>query len=199
MQLRPLGVGSQTLTHGNLVAGFYGEVSGIITANELRERVGVSQGTAIQTGDITWLKFSSNYKTLYIAKQPIQRSVTWDYLQSLDLVFGKLLEIGNYGYLLRLIQGSNSNPRSGYTHSGCNNEWENLIVPLVRDWGVYTLKDIIPYSDGGRTWSQEVWSTVSDRCVAGISTNIANYGNVNSNDNSVLHGWRPVLELLYKI
>ncbi|OZV10807.1 hypothetical protein CIW83_18490 [Tissierella sp. P1] len=195
MTLRPLGVGSQILAHGDIVAGFYGEVTGIITADELRALAGVTQGTAMQTGDITWLKFSSNYKTLYIAKQPIQHSISWDYLHERDLVFGKMIEIGNYVYLLRLMQGANISPAN--TSGGYNNEWDNLIVKshTTGEWGLYSDADL--NVNPIRTIVQEVSSqSTEQRIMRGYT--ISHFGRGGSSDSFNYVAWRPVLELLYE-
>lgn len=196
--LRPLGVGSQILIHGDKMAGFYGEVNGIITADELRSMTGVSQGTPMQTGDITWLKFSHNYKTLYIAKQPIQHSISWDYLQSLDLVFGKMVEIGGKVYLLRLIQGANINANAHTQLSGYNSEWDNLIVNSVNTWNIYTAAEIgVNGAILGRfTWCQEIL-ILENRITRGGNSVINGYGNFASNRTDDVLGWRPILELLY--
>lgn len=197
--LRPLGVGSQVLTHGDRMAGFYGEANNIITADELRNIAGVTQGTPLQTGDIIWLKTSSNYKTLYIAKQPIQHSISWDHLQEKDLVFGKMIEIGNYVYLLRLIQGSNTNPiPAGNNTIGINSEWNNLIVQYCNIW--FNGNDL-GFSDNGRwSWCQEVYySNINNRIQrGGTLSNVANLNPSASNSVDQLWGWRPVLELLYE-
>lgn len=192
--LRPIGVGSKTLIHGDKIAGFYGEVIGIITADKLRSIAGVAQGTAMQTGDIAWLKFSHNYKTLYIAKQPIQHSISWDYLQEKDLMFGKMVEIGGSAYLLRLMQGANSSPAGA--SGGCNSEWDNLFekVRIGGLWNVYDSNELGLSSNGRVSWCQEVSSIDLLRRIgrqdSGINANISSLINI-------VYGWRPVLELLY--
>lgn len=198
--LRPLGVGSQILTHGDKMAGFYGEVNGIITADELRSMVGVAQGTPMQTGDITWLKFSHNYKTLFIAKQPIQHSISWDYLQSLDLVFGKMIEIGGNVYLLRLMQGANVSPSN--VVDGYNSEWDNLIVKVSTAglWKLYSdinLGTSASGEIGSATWCQEVrTANIAQRITRGSNYVYGFYSYASSGYLNTV-SWRPVLELLY--
>jgi hypothetical protein len=203
--LRPLGVGSQILTHGDKIAGFYGEVNGIITADKLRSMAGVTQGTPMQTGDITWLKFSHNYKTLFIAKQTIQAYISWDYLQSLDLIFGRMVEIGGSVYLLRLIQGANTSPSPGVEASnldlGANNEWSNLISKIHKSgvWGLYEDSEInIGVAGvGNATWAQEVASeNINNRVSLGIR-GVNGFMHWNSGTKNGAQAWRPVLELLY--
>jgi hypothetical protein len=195
--LRPLGVGSKILIHGDKVAGFYGEVNGIITVDELRALTGVSQGTPKITGDITWLKFSSNYKTLYVSKVLVQSTTSWDYLHERDLVFGKMVEIDNSVYLLRLIQGSNDNPTSSSgLNGGINNEWVNLMKNAIANWNIYTESDL---NIGGynATWCQEVIDGLTKRLTKGVTGIDAN--NAPTSDSaSGLYSWRPVLELLYE-
>lgn len=194
--LRPLGVGSQILTHGDKMDGFYGEVNGIITADELRSITNVAQGSPLQTGDITWLKFSHNYKTLYISKQPIQHSISWDYLHERDLVFGKMIEIDGKAYLLRLIQGNNVSPRASGVQAGTN-EWDNLMMFLI-SLGLYNEVDFGTGATNGRTTiCMEVGVSLESRVTRGGSS-IGGVSDYSSNNTVYVLGWRPVLELLYE-
>jgi hypothetical protein len=197
---------------GNLQAGFYGEATGIITANDLRTATGVTQGTAMQTGDITWLKFAHQHKTLFIAKQPIQHSISWDHLNvngvvsSFSVGGGKLLEINGIFYLVRLMQGSNINPAPNYTGSspsgtilGINNEWENLMIPVhgAGGWAQYTDADLVVASGEGRyTWCQEVHSNSLTNRVNRGGISVAYFHYLTSSDARFILGWRPVLEVL---
>ena len=201
MTLRPLGVGSQILTHGDKMAGFFGEVTGIITADELRNIAGISQGNPLMHGDITWLKFSHTYKTLYVSKVPIQRSISWDYLHERDAVFGKMVEINGKVYLLRLIQGSNINPVPTTNNtSGINSEWDNLMVNYVNNWGGDINFLGLVAGEGGWAHCQEVHaSNIANRIQRGGTTaNISNLNYINSSNTGISYGWRPVLELLYE-
>lgn len=211
MSIRGIGPGPDTLIGGDLQAGFYGEVTGLITADDLRTATGVSQGTAMQTGDITWLKFAHQHKTLFIAKQPIQHSISWDHLNAQGVVSsfseggGKLLEINGGFYLVRLMQGCNVNPAPNVTGdspagtTGINNEWDNLIIPVHGEggWAQYTNADIVVASGDGRaTWCQEVHSNDLTRRVIRGRYSVSYFHNNTSSNTASARGWRPVLELL---
>ena len=201
---RPLGVGSQALLHGDKMAGYYGEVTGLITANELRSKVGITEGTPMQSGDIKFLKYSHNNKTLFIPEKPISHSISWDNLHEKDLVFGKTVEIGGSLYLVRLIQGSSINPATNYngdtppaTVTGQNSEWDSLLVPSVKSWNVVTEDDLgVLTGDGRYSWCQEVHSSnLTVRVIRG-SGSVSSFYHGSSSSSVSVRGWRPVLELL---
>lgn len=197
--LRPLGVGSQVLIHGNKMAGFYGEVTGIITADELRNMTGVAQGNPLMYGDITWLKFSHNYKTLFVAKKPIQQSISWDYLHEKDLVFGKMVEIGEYVYLLRLMQGANSSPVDVNNNTPIlyNSEYDKLLVgTMISDLGINENDIFNTYEFAQEVTSNGINNRVLRLFVSVDEARIA-YGDSSLNNSNTK--WRPVLELLYEV
>jgi hypothetical protein len=198
---------------GTTQAGFYGEVTGIITANDLRTATGVTQGTAMQTGDITWLKFAHQHKTLFIAKQPIQHSISWDHLNEKGVISsfsvggGKILEINGIFYLVRLMQGSNINPGPDYNAvdspsgtTGINNEWDNLIIPVhgAGGWAQYTNQqlNVGSSSTGNANFCQEAHQFGTNVAVARGYRSIGDYGYYYINLASTVRGWRPVLEVL---
>ena len=87
------------------MAGYYGKVSGLITGDELVAKTGLTAGTTAVSGDITWLKFSHNYKTLLVADRAIKHSISWDNIQAQNLVKGKPIKINGQYYLCRLMRG----------------------------------------------------------------------------------------------
>ena len=213
--VRGLGPGTGTLQSGNLTAGYYGKVTGIITGADLFAATGTSEdsttsgsGTAAVSGnkgingDITWLKFASNNKTLFVADRNVKYYISWDYLQKNGLVFGKPIEIGGVKYLCRLMQGCNVNPApnasgsSPYTGGtdgtkipGINNEWDNLIIP-------YTPLEADSYWTSVYSWTQEAHSTaLTARVVRGYYA-VSFFNNNTSSSVNTSYGWRPVLEVL---
>ena len=96
MRTRSLGLGSTTLQAGTDMYGYYGKYQGIITPNALITLAGITEGTTKNdanndpNANITWLKFSHNYKTLFVADRTIRHSISWNHLDSKGLVFGKV-------------------------------------------------------------------------------------------------------------
>ena len=211
--VRGLGPGTGTLQSGNLTAGYYGKVTGIITGADLFAATGTSEdsttsgsGTAAVSdnkginGDITWLKFASNNKTLFVADRNVKYYISWDYLQKNGLVFGKPIEIGGVKYLCRLMQGCNVNPAPkfygsipytgvGTTIPGINNEWDNLIIP-------YTPLEADSHWTNVYSWMQEVHSDdLTTRVIRGYHA-VSNFTYTTSSLVFAYGGWRPVLEVL---
>ena len=193
----PTGPGPTSLIAGNLFAGYYGKATGIITGTALDTATGMSQGTNQNTGDITWLKFASNNRTLFVADRAIRHSISWDHIQTNNCVKGKVITIGGVEYLCRLLTGSEhywtgSLPTTNTSYAG--GEWEQLVVnftPLDSDshWNYLNWS-------GGYTWCQEVHSSdLTFRVVRGNTAVSTFYSNASSNVN-IIRGWRPVLEVL---
>lgn len=203
MRTRSLGLGSTTLQAGTDLYGYYGKYQGIITPNELVALAGITQGVTISDADhdpskpITWLKFSHNYKTLFVADRAIQHSISWDHLNSKDLVFGKVVDIDGQKYLLRLLQSSyiNPTPSTNGLVTDANSEWHNLILNFTPDgytesfWNM-TLK-------GCQTWLQETLSDDLGKAIAigGMLGNTVRFS-FNKNSKTDNLGYRPVLEVL---
>ncbi len=179
---------TDTLKAGDLMAGYYGKVNGLITGEDLSTVVGLTAGTLCHSADITWLKFSHNYKTLLIADRAIRSEISWDNIQAQNLVKGKIVTIDDKYYLCRLIRGSNTNPENGI-----GGEWKDLIIkftPNTEDsnWSnFYTI-------------CQEIRSTYigSRICIGGEAVDELAWGP--SNDikaiGAIPYVWRPVLEFL---
>lgn len=185
--------------------GYYGKYQGIITPNALITLAGITEGITKSdanndpTANITWLKFSHNYKTLFVADRTIRHSISWGHLESKGLVFGKVVDIGGQKYLLRLLQGANVNPASVAGGANSNDEWDSLIAaftPNTADshWdGV----DAVNASGGSATLCQETAaSSITNMCYRGQSSvTYINTGNSKAATASVF-SYRPVLEVL---
>lgn len=107
--------GPSILIAGDTNAGYYGKAIGIITINDLISKTGVVEGTAQVSGDITWLKFAYQGKTLFVADRVLKCSLSWDDINAHDCVFGKIISLQK-SYKCRLI---------------CGTEWNNLIVKFT--------------------------------------------------------------------
>ena len=208
MRTRSLGLGSTTLIAGNDMYGYYGKYQGIITPNALITLAGITQGTTKNdeynnpNEDITWLKFSHNYKTLFVADRTIHHSISWNHLNSLDLVFGKVVDIGGQKYLLRLLQGANVNPASVSGGANSNDEWDSLIVqftPNTED-SHWAIDDAVNSSGGSVDFVQETSANellnVFGRGYTTTANNPNAFSSMSKTSTLSITGYRPVLEVL---
>ena len=194
----PTGPGPTSLIAGNLFAGYYGKATGIITGNDLCDAsyMNLSNGTAQVTGDITWLKFASNNRTLFIADRAVRYSISWDNIQAVNGVKGKVITISGVEYLCRIPTGSEhyftgSLPTTNTSYAG--GEWELIVnfTPLDSDshWNYLNW-------NGGYTWCQEVHSNgLTSRVIRGGDP-VSYFSGHTSSFVYAYTGWRPVLEVL---
>lgn len=204
MRTRSLGLGNTILTTGTDMYGYYGKYKGIITPNELIALSGITEGITKNdayndpTSDITWLKFSHNYKTLFVADRTIQYAISWNHLESLGLVFGKVIDIDGQKYLLRLMQGANINPAGTSGGANSNDEWDSLIGQFAPDtadshWDV---NDNVNSNGGAYCWFQETHNASIIMAIFRGATTLSNIGASTKGDKASYRGFRPVLEVL---
>lgn len=197
MRTRPLGPGPTTLLEGNDMYGYYGKYQGIITPNELIALASITEGQRVPevVGNefITWLKFSHNYKSLFIADKPIYQSISWNHLETLKLIFGKVIKINEQKYLLRIPQGANKNPAEKSGEMQSNSEWDSLIRVFAPDdagQGLNNGSDV-------RSWCQETRKDDINTAVDRLNNNsICYFFGSSKNDKNYFRGYRPVLEVL---
>ena len=159
-------------------SSYEGKVNNIITVEELCQKTDLTIENLLLKGDITFLKFIYNNKTLLVADRNLKNMISWDRLDERDLVFGKVIEIDNISYKVKLLTAS---------------EWDKLIVkhiPLDRDshWRYMW------------SWCQNVYlryysSDLTIRVLRGDST-VSGFDDAPSSTVFATAGWRPVLELL---
>lgn len=196
----PPSPGPQTLMAGDLETGFYGEVppEDFISYEDLSILVGLSAGT-LHGRDQPWLKFSMDGVPAYVSKWTIRYGLSWNHLNARDLVFGRVIEIGDHQYSIRLMTGL-VDPDT-FTAGG---EWNRLIYPIHVDdpnrqgWGIgYSNADIrVEISPGRATWMQEaVPGSTRNKVVRGgpSLTLIHSYSTTNTGTN---FSWRPILEVV---
>lgn len=206
---------------------FLGEVpsSGLITGNTLATRIGLTDGIS-QNSSAGWLKFlTGEGKTLYVAKLPLRRNVSWDQINARGAVFGTTtVVINGLTYKVRLLKGSVSNAVtdvSGYDPANTmGSEWNRLMYPLVpvvtgsssiptfplsRDgilfggWADYTQVELALVhggSEGRFTWCQESVSGNSANRVYRGGYSVSYISNRSRSAVTGESGWRPVLELV---
>ena len=133
---------------------------------------------------------TTSYKhSLFVADYAVTHTVSWDNLNTADLIFGKDYAAGGVGYTLRAPSAGNhvEGPSSNRYIAPINNEWDTI---LQKSSG---------YIDNWRG----VYSVCQDLYVSGSSVVYRRYNstrqwmfmNRNYNPNGT-HGFRPVLEVL---
>ncbi len=179
--------GSNTIVAGDSNYGFYGEVSAedFISGDDLASLIGLTAGTS-QNSDAGWLKVVDGSKMLLIAKKTLRHSISWNSINAVNAVFGKIITIDGVKYILRLFSTT---------------EWDRFMYPLHVDhpnnapaWAEYTDADLLvhnSYGNGSYTWTSTPSS--SNRVIRGGSGVTGSYGDTPSYASSSF-GWRPVLE-----
>ena len=125
--------------------------------------------------------------SLFIADHAVTNDVSWDALNTADLIFGKDYASGGVDYTLRAPSVGSNSTGSGDSQRGVpqSNEWDTMLNKnsgYIQNW-------IEMYS-----WGQDAYST-SLRAVRGYGS--ARYwGIFNATNSSPLVGFRPVLEVL---
>lgn len=177
--------GSNTIVAGDSSYGFYGEVSGedFISGDELANVIGLTAGTS-QNSDAGWLKVVDGNKMLLIAKKTFRHTISWNDINAVDAVFGKIITIDGVKYVLRLLSTA---------------EWDRFMYPLHADhpdsapnWANYSNADLnVGTGDGRHCWVST--ASLPNRVVRGFSGVTYSYSNTPSFADS-RYGWRPVLE-----
>ena len=148
-----------------------------------------------RTSNINWLKFSHNYRTLFIADRSIRDSISWDNINTKGLIRGRQVTINGISYLVRVLQGANINP--GSSAGGVNSEWDKCIVDLqpLNEKSHWEFKKY-DRQYGEYTWCQEVHSYALPRRVIRGYDSASYFSNDTSSYANSNFGWRPVLEVL---
>lgn len=179
--------GSNTIVAGDSNYGFYGEVSGedFISGDELANVIGLTAGTS-QNSDAGWLKVVDGNKMLLIAKKTFRHTISWNDINAVDAVFGKIVTIDGVKYVLRLLSTA---------------EWDRFMYPLHTShpngapaWANYSDSDLLvssSYGNGSYSWTSTPQS--ASRVYRGGSG--VSYSNGYSPATvDYAFGWRPVLE-----
>ena len=127
--------------------------------------------------------------SLFVADYAVTRKVSWDDLNTKNLIFGKDYVAGGVGYTLRAPSVGSSYTGSGDLERGTpkSNEWDTMLNKnsgYIQNWNKMYL------------WGQDtVSSDASSRARRGYSSARYWYSNSATGSNSSL-GFRPVLEVL---
>lgn len=73
---------------------------------------------------ISWIEINEGYKNLLICDRNLITGVSWNELNNQNLVYGKVIIIGDKKYLLRLLTGSPNDEEKGFS------EWDKYILNM---------------------------------------------------------------------
>lgn len=206
--------------------GYYGEIpaSDFFTGAELASLLNVTQGT-LQNSNTDWFKFSIDGKTLFVPKQTIRHSISWDHLYSRGLVYGtddngiaptgtptnqlRVVSKDGFDYKVRLLTGVSNDPHDGTAgydipSSQCS-EWNELMYRVStanpngtsENFAMYTDAQLnITGGNGTYSWTQEQYSAGSTSRVIRGYISVTYLDGHTSSSAAYLRGWRVALELL---
>lgn len=221
------GPGNKRLKFGTADLGFFGEVS----ASELFDGYEVAGWSDVEVAGenfrlqgLVWLKFVRAGKFLFIAKEPIKNSASWNAIYASGMVYGvrggglypaspavdqlipkfKMEGSRKWWVKPRLIQSINKDPYSALAASDtAGTEWDDLIVNVVAKsiggtgaWASYSATDLAltPVTLGKESSSANLVNAVQ----RGSPTNVLRAEIAPKSSTTYVYNlaWRPVLELI---
>jgi len=153
----------------------------------------------------------------YVAKKPYRHTISWQQLHNRGLVYGRVVEIKGQRYLVRLMQGGNTNPTANTNGfdvtAGVGSEWNRLFyrihgtthidtrnITVSEDspvsWVDYSDEDLLMhYNNGNGTycWTQETHGTSSGYRVLRGYFGVSYLSYDAATGVTTGFGWRPVL------
>ena len=128
--------------------------------------------------------------SLFIADHAVTNDVSWDALNTADLIFGKDYAAGGVNYTLRAPSAGSSFTGSGDSERGTpqNNEWDRILDKndgYIKNW------------DGMFSWGQDTFErgTEPNRAVHGLDS-ACHWSDFHAMDSRPFFGFRPVLDVL---
>ena len=128
--------------------------------------------------------------SLFVADYAVTHEVSWDTLNTADLIFGKNYAGGGVGYTLRAPSAGSSFTGSGDSERGTpqSNEWDRILDKndgYIKNW------------DGMFSWGQDTFEhgTEPNRAVRGLDSD-RHWSDFHAMDSRPFVGFRPVLEVL---
>ncbi len=129
--------------------------------------------------------------SLFIADHAVTNDVSWDALNTADLIFGKDYAAGGVNYTLRAPSAGSSFTGSGDSERGTpqSNEWDRILDKndgYIKNW------------DGMFSWGQDTFErgTEPNRAVRGLDS-ARHWSDFHAMDSRPFVGFRPVLEVLH--
>ena len=137
--------------------------------------------------------------SLFIADYVVTNDVSWDTLNTANLIFGKDYAVGGVDYTLRAPSAgsqSNNNRKDDSSTRGIpkSNEWDAILDKANQDWEDNTSGYIKNWS-GKYSFGQDNYANASRRAFRGCYS-ARSWGNLNATGSNPRVGFRPVLEIL---
>ena len=154
---------------------------GTVNAYKLTSETAITQAYAQQ---------NKYLHSLFIADHAVTNDVSWDALNTADLIFGKDYAAGGVNYTLRAPSAGSSFTGSGDSERGTpqSNEWDRILDKndgYIKNW------------DGMFSWGQDTFErgTEPNRAVRGLDS-ARHWSDFHAMDSRPFFGFRPVLEVL---
>lgn len=214
------GPGSKYLLYGDANAGFFGEVTAteLFTTAQVTSYARLRAGVDLITSPV-WLKFAYKGRFLFIAKQPIRSTISWNDIYKAGAAYGEdndggalspqnvnqiaLAKKGTDNFVIRLIKGDAVNPSEmvnavADTNYARDSEWNQLLYRLIAPTRAQFAQPWANYSntDMGITSSASVMLEHNTTLASGVLAR----GNTSIDAVTVLAFtattgvWRPVVE-----
>ena len=137
--------------------------------------------------------------SLFVADYVVTNDVSWDTLNTANLIFGKDYAVGGVDYTLRAPSAgsqSNNNRKDDSSTRGIpkSNEWDAILDKANQDWKDNTSGYIKNWS-GKYSFGQDNYANASRRAIRGCYS-ARSWGNLNATGSNPRVGFRPVLEIL---
>ena len=187
--------------------------SEFITGDQLATQIGLTAGTAFNS-DAGWLKFSLDYKTLYVAKRPFRQGISWNQINSIGAVTGTTqITVNGKQYRVRLLKGRGDGLNTTISYGNdtlptWGSEWNRLMYHVAAsingtnissegivsgDWAQFSNADLA--LNGLSSLCQEV-ITGNTNIVARGSQGAGTIEQTTRTNTHIWTGWRPCLELV---
>ncbi len=178
---------------------------GFPSGSRISELAGVSQGTLQFDTNLVWLKFFIDGKVLFIARNNIRSSVSWNTLNNNGLVYGtKTIVHDGETFKVRLLNGAESDPSDTpyeyYATRPDPTEWGRTLrrvadvsIKGTSEWSNYLAADLNFHGGvNGASWCQETQKNYStEALIRGLPGNDVIY---RTKSDTMYRNWRPVLE-----
>lgn len=191
-------------------------VGNILNYDSVNNNIEIRDTYADDAYKLRWIEVNDGNKKLLISDRVLLTRVTWDELNTQELISGKEITIDGQKYKIRLLSGGTSYRSSSNGYDGgypTTNEWDRIItnesslsgLPKPTSTDLDTALNSTDYNGehnniwhwhGIFSFCQEVYSQNSSaRVIRGhYSPRFLNY--INSSTRYSYYGWRPVLEVL---
>lgn len=214
-----LGPGPAELLRGDAMCGYYGPVPTTELFTPAVFQGLVNYGTA--WGAVRdWDKFLFRGKILFIPRAPLVNNATWNGLYDNGLVYGvdgpglpkgrpdknQLVVISrdNFDFKVRCIRATNSADYALIVSASADSEvrllhgaiYFNGAVPFSKVYALNSLDSANEYAGGKSTSSADVLGVLAEADTTNCNTTGDAPWVINSRARTMVHGWRPVLELI---